>query len=154
EQYYPEEISYWPSPNKRVVPKWLDSLKWHDSNLGSLLDDVYSALNCDLPILAAIAMRTAFDRASELLGIEPASTFSKKLDALETSGKVGKDERSTLNTLTDAGSAAAHRGWKPSPKELETMICIIEQFLYRVFILGKEADELKSKVPPKQQKKP
>lgn len=153
EQHCPETISYWPSPNKRIAPQWLDKLKCYDHSLGSLFDDVYSALNYDLPILAAIAMRTSFDRASELLGINPSLRFIEKLNALEASGKVGKDERSILDTLTDAGSAAAHRGWKPSPEQLETMICIIEQFLYRVFILQKEVGELKGKVPAKQQKK-
>lgn len=153
EQRCAEEISYWPSPIKRATPSWLDDLKFFDRDLGGLFDDIYSALNHDLPILAAIAMRTTFDRASELLGIDPALRFFEKLDALEKSGKVGKDERTILDILTDAGGAAAHRGWKPSPKELETMISIIEQFLYRLFILQDAAGDLKKSVPQKQKKK-
>jgi hypothetical protein len=44
--------------------------------------DTYVALNNDLRILAAIGIRTAFDRASQLLGIAPEKTFADKLGEL------------------------------------------------------------------------
>ena len=94
-----------------------------------------------------------FDRASELLGVDPAKTFTEKLSELVQLGKVGEDERDTLNTLTDAASAAAHRGWKPKPQELDTMMSIIEAFLYRNFILPAEVKRLRQNVPTKQQRK-
>jgi hypothetical protein len=57
-----------------------------------LFDDVYIALNNDLGVLAAIGMRTVFDSASELLSIDPNLSLEKKLNALESQGKIGKDE--------------------------------------------------------------
>jgi hypothetical protein len=41
-----------------------------DPDLGGLLTEMYAALNNDLRVLAAIGARTAFDRSSELLGVD------------------------------------------------------------------------------------
>jgi hypothetical protein len=48
-----------------------------------MLDEAYAAFHNDLPVLAAIALRTAFDASTEILGIHPALGFEEKLDALE-----------------------------------------------------------------------
>jgi hypothetical protein len=149
EPYFPHKISYWPAPSKRSRPEWSSDLFAVDSDLSALFDDIYVALNNDLRVLSAIGVRTAFDRASELLGVDPAKTFAQKLTDLVDLGKIGSSERDTLDILTDAASAAAHRGWKPKPKELDTMMGIIEAFLYRTFILDPAAKSLKKNVPAK-----
>ncbi len=126
-----------------------------DCDLSSLVDDVYKALNNDLGVLAAIGIRTAFDRASELLGVDPAEGFPEKLKKLVALGKIGEDERETLSVLTDAGGAAAHRGWNPAPTQLDTMMNIVEAFLHRTFVLDEAAKRLKQGVPnrPKLQRR-
>lgn len=153
EPYIPHKISHFPAPTKRDPPEWAMELDIKDSILGSLFGDIYGALNAELRVPAAIATRTAFDRASELLGVDPALSFAEKLDALTAKGKISADERKTLHVLTDAGSAAAHRGWKPKPRELETMVTIIESFLHRTIILDEAATELRASIPRKQRRK-
>jgi uncharacterized protein DUF4145 len=143
------QTTYWPAPVTRKPPEWIDGIELADKTLGTLLSEMYTALNNDLRVLAAIGARTAFDRSSELLGVDPALTFGEKLDHLVTLGKVGKDERGTLDVLVDASSAAAHRGWMPKTKELNTMMDVVEAFLYRAFILGDGIQKLKASVPPK-----
>ncbi len=143
------ETTYWPAPVQREPPEWIKDIAQADKTLGKLLSEMYTALNNDLRILAAIGARTAFDRSSELLKIDPGITFAKKLDELVAIGKVSKDERGTLEILVDAGSAAAHRGWEPKPKELNTMMTIVEAFLHRAFILDDGTQKLKAAVPPK-----
>jgi hypothetical protein len=91
-------------------PRLVDNIEEADWNLGKLLSEMYTALNNNLRIFAAIGARTVFGRSSELLGVAPELTFAKKLDKLLEQGKVSKDERDTLDALTYAGSAAAHRG--------------------------------------------
>lgn len=150
EDHTPHKITYWPAPSKRKKPDWSSKLFAVDNDLNSLFDDVYVALNNDLRVLSAIGIRTAFDRASELLNVDPAKNFAEKLKDLVKLGKIGESERGTLAILTDAGSAAAHRGWKPEPKQLGTMMGIIEAFLYRNFVLDPEVKSLKKYVPPKQ----
>jgi len=151
---YVVEYSYWPSPLKRNRPSWFDELLSQDAALHSILTEVYSGLDCDLAVLSATGMRTAFDRATELLGVDPAKTFQEKLDNLFAAGKVGAAEKETLAVLADAGGAAAHRGWKPAPKQLATMMDIVEAFCHRNFILHGAVDELKPHIPAKQKRRP
>jgi hypothetical protein len=143
------DTTYWPAPVARTPPTWINSIEQADRDLGNLVREMYTALNNDLRVLAAIGARTAFDRSSELLGVDPAVSFEEKLDKLVEFGKVSAEERGTLDVLVDAGSAAAHRGWIPQVKELNTMMDIIEMFLHRAFILGEGIRVLKSVVPPK-----
>jgi hypothetical protein len=147
--HIPPKITFWPAPSKREKPEWLWQLELEDETLYTLLQDTYSALNNDLRIFAAIGLRTALDRASELLKIDPAMSFYEKLNELQTKGHVGKDERDSLGILTDAGNAAAHRGWKPNLQQLGTLMSIAEQFLYRAFIIDQEAKRLKTAIPSK-----
>jgi len=143
------KIEHWPAPSKRTEPDWSGTLSVIDDDLADLFRDIYVAMNNDLRVLSAIGIRTAFDRASELLEVDPATTFAEKLARLVDIGKIGMSERDTLNILTDAGNAAAHRGWKPTPKELNTMMSIFEGFLHRNFVLVEEANRLKTGVPAK-----
>jgi hypothetical protein len=145
--YTPHKITHWPAPSKRAQPDWASKLHVLDPDLAALFDDIYVALDNDLRVLAAIGIRTAFDRASELLGVDSGQGFAQKLKELVQLGKIGADERDTLDVLTNAGSAAAHRGWRPEPQELDTMMSIIEAFLYRTFILDRAAKSLKQSVP-------
>lgn len=149
ETFIPSTITYWPSPARREEPTWLNTIGGFDTDLGNLMNDVYGALNADLRVPAAIALRTVFDRTSELLEVNPAYTFTEKLQALLDQGKISVDEKDTLNILTDAGNAAAHRGWRPSLGELDTMASIIESFLHRTFVLGEAARKLKEGIPPR-----
>lgn len=141
-------ITHWPSPEKRKKPDWLWKLTG-DGNLPSLLEEAYSSFNADANVLAAIGLRTVFDHSSELLGIDPNKTFSQKLDELLHQGKIGAEEREILDVLTNAGSAAAHRGWKPSAIQLSTMFDIVEGFVHRNFFIKHAAKRLRETVPQK-----
>jgi len=146
-------ITYWPAPSKRKLPEWAMDLLAEDSALYELVCETYEALNNDAQVLAAIGLRTVFDRASEKIGVDPALHFDQKLDALEDMGKIGRSEKETLKILTDAGGAAAHRGWKPTIGQLDILMTIGEQFLYRAIILESKATALKGKIPPRPKRK-
>jgi uncharacterized protein DUF4145 len=143
------ETKYWPAATVRERPKWLRKIEEADRDLGGLLEEMYSALDSGLRVLAAIAARTVFDRAAELLGINPANNFKEKLSSLGAYGKISIDEESTLEVLVDAGSAAAHRGWRPTPEELSIMIDVVESFLHRSFAMGDGIAKLKTSIPAK-----
>lgn len=150
-------LEHWPPIEKvrRAKPPWFDKLSLIDSDLYSLFSSVYVASDQEIDVLAAIGVRTVFDRASELLGVDPGKNFGEKLSDLMSAGKIGSDDKVILSVLTDAGSAAAHRGWKPTQGQMDTMISIIEGFLYRTFLLGQDAKRLRAKIPrrPKRKKK-
>lgn len=151
--YTPERVSHWPVPTKRAAPQWTGALQFSYDRLSNLLDDVYGCLNAGLPIPAVIAVRTTFDAASELLEVDPAISFAEKLVALQAQGHIGRGECQALEVLTDAGGAAAHRGWKPKAAQLDTIISILEAFLHRTFVLTAEAAALKADIPPKPPRK-
>ncbi len=140
------EVSYWPAPLRREEPKWVPSIK--DENLRQVIGEVYKALNSGLVVLAAIGCRTLLDRAM-YLNIGDLNTFAKKLDKMVENGHIGINERSILEAITDAGSAAAHRGFAPSAENLETIVTTIEILLHREFILKKAADQVRAETPPR-----
>jgi hypothetical protein len=154
EPFIPERISHWPAPTKRNQPDWSQRLDRIDRNLSSLFDDIYIAMNNDLRIMAVIGVRTVFDRASELLGVDAGLTFAEKITALESAGRISNDEKVVIEVLIDAGNAAAHRGWKPTPTELNNIMSILESFLYRAFIAGDDAQGIKASVPPRPPRRP
>jgi hypothetical protein len=156
EYVFTETITYWPSPSKRKRPDWVSLWDIGDAVLCRVMDETYKALDIDLRILAGIAVRTVFDRASETLGIDPAITFTEKVEKLFETGKIGKDEKEHLAVLTEAGGAAAHRAWEPSVEEISALMDIMEAFVYRTFILDPQVASMKSKLPlkPKRQKPP
>jgi hypothetical protein len=156
EDYQYEDITHYPEPIKRERPKWAEWLEIENPQLSNLnLGDVYGALNCGLHVPAAIAARTTFDVASAALDIDPAITFEEKLDALAENGHIGPKDKQFLDVLTKAGNAAAHRGWRPTGTQLDTIISILENFLQSTFVLSTKADALKADIPkkPKRQKK-
>ena len=84
-----------------------------------------------------------------LNGAEVASGFEEKLKELERKGVISEGESRTLGTQISAGSAAAHRAWKPKAKELETLIAGVEGFVDRTLVLQQAVEAMKDIVPPK-----
>jgi hypothetical protein len=137
--------TYWPAPPR--PPVWL--VKIQDQVLRGLLEEVYVALDADLRSIAAMGVRAALDRTFELAGADPAHGFAQKLEALEAQNVIGAKEKELLRTMTDAGSAASHRGWKPEPEELDSILAATEGLLQRVALLGPAAKKIKDRVLPR-----
>ena len=125
----PPHVTYWPPP---PAPDWVHQLD--DRTLRNLLREVYGAVNAGHRVLAAIGARTALDRAMVLNGAEETFGFIEKLKTLREKGIISETEKQMLGKLTDAGGAAAHRGWSPTPDELATLIDGIESFLHRTLV--------------------
>lgn len=162
-----ETKRYWPALSKRQRPDWLTAFGVSDPGDGEInaldaaLLELYDALDADLRMLAGIGIRTAYDIASELLGIDTELTFAKKMDALVTTNRITSLDRSRLEAMIDAGSASAHRGWRPQPHDLETMMDVLEHFIYETFVsparkakMDAAAEKMKGGVPPRKPRKP
>lgn len=139
------KVTYWPPPTKRKMPEWADDLD--DDVLRSVIDEVYQALNAGLIVLASIGTRTLLDRAMFLRVGDPNGGFTGKLDHMVQEGHIGRSERGILEAITDAGSAAAHRGFAPSASVLKTIIETVENFLQREFVLKTAAGEVRTATP-------
>jgi hypothetical protein len=145
-------VTVYPAPAKRKRPDWF-SLFGLQPGIYSLLEETYNALDVDARVLSATGARTVFDHASERLKIKPALTFKEKLDELQNRGHISASERTALDILTDAGNAAAHRGWKPTTAQLDTVMSILEAFIHRKFIVEFGAARLKKQIPKRQKRK-
>ena len=82
-----------------------------------------------------------------LLEVEESLNFFEKLNELVNKNIISDKEKSMLEILTDAGSASAHRGWKPESEQLTTLIDAMETFLYRVFVIEIEVNAIKKHIP-------
>jgi len=150
-QEFIDTKSFWPALPQTPVPSWAGfNLATADQTLFELLHSVYTAMNSNLPVLAAIGMRTAFDRVSELLGVNTTLSFGEKLEELRRGGHISGVQKGILEVLIDAGSAAAHRGWKPKDSHLATMKEILEALIRDHFVLNAEVAELRKSLPSRQ----
>lgn len=155
--HHDETVAYWPALSRRTVPDWIGRVSAFGEEklpLKAALDELYGALENDLNTLASIGIRTTFDIASELLGVEPELTFAKKLDKLVDLGHIGVVDRERLAALVDAGSASAHRGWKPSQEDISIMADVLEHFIHAAIVapedrklLDQRAASIRKKVP-------
>ncbi|MCW6037455.1 DUF4145 domain-containing protein [Spirulina subsalsa FACHB-351] len=136
-----ETIETWPAKAKRKRPDWFEHYRvegthiFQNSSLNTAMGELYRSLDAGLLVLSSIGIRTAFDAASEALGIEPGLQFVEKLDALVESGKIRASEKEALEVLIGAGSAAAHRGWQPEPEQLDMQMDILEEFIFNSMVL-------------------
>lgn len=162
---YIETVRTWPAKSKRDRPDWFQHFHVEGNllntvSLSAALSELYRALDVELLVLSSIGIRTAFDAASEALGIDPHITFSEKLDLLVSSGKILASQRQKLEVLVEAGSASAHRGWQPQAGQVDIQMDILEEFIYNSMVLPsrekkreEKIAELKSSVPPKPPRK-
>ena len=90
-------------------------IRWMSVELGMV------ALNNDLNILTAIAVRTCFDVVSEVCKVDESLPFAEKINELVKQGRIGIAQKARLGALIDAGGASAHRGWVPDLAEINLL---------------------------------
>lgn len=139
--------TYWPPPTTRKKPPWADEID--DEVMREIFEEVYAALNAGLRLLSSIGTRTLLDRAMTLQ-IGDKGGFARKLRLMQEGGYIGETEKDILDAMTDAGSASAHRGHKPSVQHLNTIIDTVENFIHRLFILRTGAESVKAATPPRE----
>jgi len=152
-EVHKEKLTY-PKPDGKTKPIWFDAMQKKDPQLHNILNQMYIALDSHAHILTAIGLRTALDRATEVLGIDPTKTFDEKLNELRDGGWIGQTERDILGVVTDAGNAAAHRGWEPDTQEVTQLVSSMEVFLHRAFIVGQAPLGIKGNIPAKPKRLP
>lgn len=137
---YNETVETWPARSKRPIPDWFNNAHVQTdikniSALNASIDELYRALDADLLVLSSIAIRTTFDIAAVLLGVKADLGFEKKIEALVNEGHIPEEEKENVGILVNAGSASAHRGWKPQPSDIDTLMSGLEDFIYNSMVL-------------------
>jgi hypothetical protein len=145
-----ERYTYYPRALKRRHPVWFEwsfQMKW--DAISHILVEIYTALDHGLLILGATGIRTAFDSVSKQLKVDPALSFQDKIEKLRSGQHITGRERDYLQLLVDAGSAAAHSGWRPSAEQITVLMDILEGLIHRSLILPEKAEELKASLESK-----
>ncbi|EPP7629090.1 DUF4145 domain-containing protein [Providencia rettgeri] len=152
--HHTETYSTYPDyKNKERAPVWVERIQ--DRTLRNIMNEMYSARNSNSLILASIGLRTAFDRSSELIGIPADKPFNKKIQLLFDQGEISSKDMELLNVLTDAGSAAAHRGWSPNEEQFDILLNILQGFVERTIVFNLTPEKLgyiKNNIPPRKPK--
>jgi len=97
---------------------------------------MYTALHNDGRRLALMGARTLVDMLM-LKEIGDVGSFEKKLKELETRGVISARGREFLSVALDFCNAAAHRGYKPAPDDLDAVMDIVENLLAATYHLSK-----------------
>ena len=127
-------------PVARGPPIW----RWHlPDGMKELLGEVYVAIHSGSRRLALMGTRTLLDMLL-LEEVGDTGSFDSKLKALRDKGVISERNREVLSTALDAGSAAAHRGYKPSREELDAVMDVVENVLQSTHHLVRVAEEFLS----------
>jgi hypothetical protein len=147
---YVDKMDVFPPPSFRPRPKWYARL---DERYRLILDEVYLALDHGMFFIASTGTRTALDSLI-VDRIEDIGDFKEKIDELVKRAILEPDLGELLRKVIDAGSASAHRGFKPDAESIKTMMDITEQIFYRVCIEPKDRYQLKVKAEELQKQTP
>jgi uncharacterized protein DUF4145 len=142
------DVTIYPPPTRRHPPLWQINLP---SDVQQLLREVYSALAAESRSLAMMGARALVDMVL-LKNVGDLGSFAEKLAAAEKAGLIGRKNRDILATALDAGSAAAHRGYRASSFDVGAVMDIVENLLQAIYHLGSLADVLKKNTPPRSAK--
>lgn len=141
-----------PAAEKPIRPEWLSQIYQKDSILFSILNEVYTAYEYRAYILGSTGLRTAFDRTSVFIGIPEHLKMEEKVNEVFEQGYVSETERGQLAVVTNAGNAAAHRGWMPDASDFESLLRTTEKFIHRVVLRDHRIEAISAQIPKRQKK--
>jgi hypothetical protein len=145
-------LSYNPPRTWRRPPEWLVQLDQIAPELKELLDEVYSAANDRQFRLLAMGVRAVVDTAMVQI-VGDIGGFKKKLDQMVAKGHLTQRQSDILETVIDAGSAAAHRGFKPPQELLQEMLTTMETIVRDYYLTGPMLKAMKTLIPPRPPRK-
>ena len=110
---------------------------------------VWRATNVEQVRLLSMGVRSALDHVMEkILGADMGS-FSAKLNEMVKRGHLTSTQKDNLETVIDAGSASAHRGFRPSQDLLDEMLAVMESVIRDHYITGPMLKTAKTLIPPR-----
>ena len=143
--------SHPPESGEWCAPSWVNEyIWWPDTyvpvSIYTLMEQIYSVLQHDAYWLAAMGIRGTLD----LMMIEKigdVGRFEEKVDAFQKAGYLSERQAHILDIIIDAGSAAVHRKWAPSPCEIATLLDITNSIIETAYLHEKRARDLERNVP-------
>lgn len=147
----PSPATYFPPRVSRRKPAWASHYDLPAEYPG-LLEEVYTALHADSRRLAMMGARSLIDAVIRRNAGDQ-ENFKKGLDALAEKYLISEQDRGIIEAAIEAGHASAHRGHKPTPKDVNVVIDIVERLIHTE-ILARQAQDLKISTPPRPPRAP
>lgn len=107
-----------------------------------------SATNDGQSRLLAMGVRTALDTVMIRI-VGDRGSFVKKLAEMTKEGHLSSKQKEMLETVIDAGSASAHRGYKPNRDLLEEMVATMESIIRDHYLTGPILRHMRTLLPPR-----
>jgi len=150
------KVSYFPPPIFRPNPKWFSDL-WYElpddaDFVGTLLKEIYVALQNNLSSLATMGIRSLLEKVM-IAKIGDQGSFRKNLIEFEKQGYVSRIQKERLEAILEAGHAVIHRTFMPSTKDVITLVDITEHIIETVYLHEDKVKELQKRVPPRTNQK-
>jgi hypothetical protein len=149
------EQTYYPSPVSRKKPDWVILLaigystsSKAESELGSLLTEIYQAVDGDQHRLAAMGIRALLEQVM-ILKVGDHRSFDKNLDEFQNAGYLSLLQRDAMRATLDVGHAVMHRAFKPTEEDLKVALDVVEGVLAPIFAHKEAAEKLADRVPPR-----
>lgn len=133
----------------RRPPQWLTQLETIDRDLKDLLDEVYSTTNDQQIRLLSMGVRAVLEHIMIKILEGDVGGFEQKLQDMVAKDHLTERQRENLSIVIDAGSASAHRGYRPSRPLIEEIVNIMENIVREHYITGPMLAHAKTKIPPK-----
>lgn len=114
-----------------------------------LLEEVYSAAHSGQVRLLSMGIRSVLDRMMTMVLDGNVSSFQEKLNGMVAKGHLAAEQASIIEIIIDAGSASAHRGFKPARELLEEMLNVMEGLVRERYISGPMLQTAKINIPPR-----
>lgn len=131
-------------PDPTLLPVWVEELP---EAVRELLAETSQAKAYGWNRLTAMGIRTLFDLvAAEALSVD-AGGFKKKLEEMLREEHIVLVQHQNLDAMVNAGNAAAHRGFNPSPELIDTMWGIAMNAIESFYVLKPKAQRLKEETP-------
>lgn len=142
ESFYKPPRTWFPTPN------WVLKIEELDKDLYNLLLEVYSAANDEQSRLLSMGVRAALDHIMMRI-VGDIGSFEEKLSKMVSEQYLTGKQKEMLDVIIDAGSAAAHRGYKPPRDLLENMIYVMDTIIRDYYITGPMLNTAKTLIPPR-----
>ena len=150
------DIRYYPSPASRRVQEWVYDLSVgivggvmsgpSAASLGDLFLEICQAVRGGQLRLAIMGVRALIEQVM-IHKVGDNGSFAKNLDAFQQAGYVSLVQRDALNDILDAGHATIHRAYKPTEKDIQIALDIIEGVMAAIFVHADAAKKVSARVP-------
>lgn len=157
---------FYPPNDVRPIPDWIQAMSWtmpslsprHDPESGlnplkiemaGFLNEVYKAINTNSTRLAAMGIRALLERIM-IHEVGDNGSFTANMKAFFAKGYVPLSQQDVFEkVLIEAGHAAMHRSWRPTLKQVNAILNVVEGIIKSIYIDTPSVVAVRQSIPPK-----